>query len=755
MAEAQSNSSPWQADLWKDEEVELNGQVDLNGHNLNGQGMVEMFQPLTMVLSGQSDSPTSRNSSKDPMVRQVTPFAEEEAVQASASIFMGKFQDVMRISEASSFSPSSEAVAPRVRIRVSEVSQTLTDGTGSGLGLSPTASSPAEFTRTNVHDVWRAESDALRARKKTSDRGNLNSISSRSYSRLTRRHDLKSRLQGGLSGFVMRPDSFLCVLWDIICGIMMLHDSVMIPLLTAFDVQQTGAVYGFALVSAVVWCLDMNISFFRGFINARTGFVEMRMRPIARRYLTGWFLPDVALISLDMVSFFSTESSNMESFTLLRLFRNLRLLRLVRMVGRAGVLKEHLETFEIMEWASVYVETTLGMMKHLAIIALMCHFCGCAWYALGRTEQELPGQTSWITLHAGTRDELGLPTDLMYMYSTSLHWALTQFTPAAMEVSASNGVERIFTVCVVLTGLIAFSFFLGSINQSLSQLKARSAQETFQNMLVRRYISERQLSMELAADMLAFIRQRGLGKAKSKVVFSDIKALDSLPRELLAHLQHEVGLPILDTHAMLKHLSVLGSKEMTRLCEKALKESRRIYGEHLFEAGGGGEKMYFILSGRFHYTSELLLDVTHEVSKGMRCSEASLWLSWEHHGTMTCADHTSYLFQLDGANFRKIMVRSDQAELCAMYARLFHKGLMEAYITEEEASDLFGSDEDVAQIMTPIRAVIRTSNLMADFGHFSAVWAFQVWKEWLQEQKDERRRSKRNNFNFCGRREVS
>ncbi|CAK9108756.1 unnamed protein product, partial [Durusdinium trenchii] len=204
MAEAQSNSSPWQADLWKDEEVELNGQVDLNGHNLNGQGMVEMFQPLTMVLSGQSDSPTSRNSSKDPMVRQVTPFAEEEAVQASASIFMGKFQDVMRISEASSFSPSSEAVAPRVRIRVSEVSQTLTDGTGSGLGLSPTASSPAEFTRTNVHDVWRAESDALRARRKTSDRGNLNSISSRSYSRLTRRHDLKSRLQGGLSGFVMR-----------------------------------------------------------------------------------------------------------------------------------------------------------------------------------------------------------------------------------------------------------------------------------------------------------------------------------------------------------------------------------------------------------------------------------------------------------------------------------------------------------------------------------------------------------------------
>ena len=98
-------------------------------------------------------------------------------------------------------------------------------------------------------------------------------------------------------------------------------------------------------------------------------------------YLTGWFLPDVALISLDMVSFFSTESSNMVSFTLFRLFRNLRLLRLVRMVGRAGVLKEHLQTFEIMEWAS---DTWSGRIKNFQRFApdfrvrkLISHRIGC------------------------------------------------------------------------------------------------------------------------------------------------------------------------------------------------------------------------------------------------------------------------------------------------------------------------------------------------------------------------------------------
>ena len=64
-------------------------------------------------------------------------------------------------------------------------------------------------------------------------------------------------------------------------------------------------------------------------------------------YLTGWFAPDVALLSLDVITFSST-SSSAQSLTLLRLFRSLRLLRLVRMVGRAHLLKEHLTGLEFM-----------------------------------------------------------------------------------------------------------------------------------------------------------------------------------------------------------------------------------------------------------------------------------------------------------------------------------------------------------------------------------------------------------------------
>ena len=52
-------------------------------------------------------------------------------------------------------------------------------------------------------------------------------------------------------------------------------------------------------------------------------------------------------------------------------------------------------------FASVLVKM-LGAFFHVtneAIIAFLCHFTGCAWYALGREEVG----NSWITVHEATR----------------------------------------------------------------------------------------------------------------------------------------------------------------------------------------------------------------------------------------------------------------------------------------------------------------------------------------------------------------
>ena len=472
----------------------------------------------------------------------------------------------------------------------------------------------------------------------------------------------------------------------------------------------------------------------------------MRLPHIAYNYITGWFVPDLALLSLDAMSMFMTDLATFEHFTLLRLFRNLRLLRLLKMTGRFNLIRELFSSLDYAtEWASVQMETAMSVLKHFGIILLLCHFTGCAWYALGNMEKD----GSWIQEHVGYRQTLGLDASVAYFYVTALHWSLSQFTPASIEVSATTTNERIFSVLVILAGLTLYSFFLGSINQSLNKLRSMTAQETRQNILVRRYISEKRLSIDLAAEILTCIRQRGLGKASSKIVFADIKVLDSLPHTTLCKLQVEVGLPILQSHALFKHLLVLGCPEMSTLCEKALKEISTVYGEELFSAGTMGDCLSLVRAGRLLYKFAHRNAWKQEVDKDSRVSEASLWLHWEYRGQLTCVDQNSYLFQLNASSFRKIMGRSQHLELCAMYARLFLRALLETH-SNDDASDLFGDDVQVGKIMKVIRSCQSGAGnlLAASLAPVRVAPAFAAWKEWHQAQQELRLRQARFN-SFC------
>ena len=66
------------------------------------------------------------------------------------------------------------------------------------------------------------------------------------------------------------------------------------------------------------------------------------------------------------------------------------------------------------------------------------------------------GAFPFFAIDASLVSFLFSPGDHLHLrYSTALHWSLTQFTPAAMEVTATNGAERLFSVCVVLTGAVS------------------------------------------------------------------------------------------------------------------------------------------------------------------------------------------------------------------------------------------------------------------------------------------------------------
>ncbi|CAK9074371.1 unnamed protein product [Durusdinium trenchii] len=110
--------------------------------------------------------------------------------------------------------------------------------------------------------------------------------------------------------------------------------------------------------------------------------------------------------------------------------------------------------------------------------------------------------------------------------------------------------------------------------------------------------------------------------------------------------------------------------------------------------------MYFVRSGELGYNFDHTPHLTDEIDPGSRISEPALWMQWHYRGRLACTAQNSHLFSLDAMTFRKVMTRSQHADLFTLYGRLFTK-MMEDYCdnNEEDASDLYGNDEQVNKML--------------------------------------------------------
>lgn len=602
-----------------------------------------------------------------------------------------------------------------------------------------------DFQPFDLHDLWRQDDDYSRSRSTTKPEAPKKAMKMLRRGSLEFRSGAEVTGRGGWSFLVMRPSSPQCLFWDVCCFIAIIHDTLMIPLLSAFPINgQDPILHRLELVSSCIWFADVPLTFFRGFLDTRKGIVELRLQQIAIHYARGWMLSDVCLCVIDVVSYMMGDVE-LASLTLLRLIRNLRIFRILKMASRLAVLKEmmmsidsRLDSGNTGTTGSIFVETSLVVVKQLGVIALLCHFTGCTWYAIGA--QMMNGAT-WVTAHSELREAtLGEDCPWEYMYITAVHWSLTQFTPAAMDVVAVTSIERVFSVVVTLAGLIVFSFFIGTINQALAKLRYATAQELQQNQLVRRYVNENGISVGLATEILTFIKRRGVGKAQSKLVSGDIKILKVLPRALRDNLLEEVSMPVLTSHPLLHYLSLMGYPEMARLCHKAIKESSVVHGEEIFHPNSAPDRFIFLMNGRLKYSSDAMGHHDMEdVNEGMRIAEATLWLKWEYRGRLNCEDQSAYFLTIDAPFFRKCMARSSLNEMVTMYARLFLQLMMETYEHEDEASDLFGND--TLQLEGLVKTVKGVQDGAAKFTTMGLqrgpdlAECFDAWKEEWQHSK--------------------
>mmetsp|Transcript_97348 Transcript_97348/g.225675 ORF Transcript_97348/g.225675 Transcript_97348/m.225675 type:complete len:800 (+) Transcript_97348:65-2464(+) len=467
---------------------------------------------------------------------------------------------------------------------------------------------------------------------------------------------------GWLSSLVMSPTCIRRVIWDVLSSMMVFYDVITVPLMVFddFDTELsklTGS-GGFTITAAwvitVFWTLDFFISFFNGYHNK--GMLEMRPARTAFHYVRTWMGFDLVVLLPDWV-FLTLPTGQLVG--LLRVTKGVRFMRILRAVRLLRFMRLQRILTHVLEMVnSETLRSFLNIVMVIAFIVCINHYLACGWFLVGKmgVQDNLPNWMDGILTVEQSR----------YGYVTALHWSLTQFTPASMDVHARNVTERVYTICVLFFAMVTFSSFLASITAAVSHLRHCKSEQMQQKYLFRRYLSENRLSAELGNRIWFFLKQDHFNQKRLRK--DDVKMLRLLPMSLKQELCNALYLRDVVRLPVFKHLSsvcdLFAGKVCLHICERSFNRD-----EDVFSTGSVAHKLWILISGEttYHHFDDRL-DL---VSPGLCICEQVLWLQWQHCGQLVSKTTCEFL-TLEAQEFRSVIVDT---------ARPHVKQFVQAYAT--------------------------------------------------------------------------
>jgi hypothetical protein len=437
--------------------------------------------------------------------------------------------------------------------------------------------------------------------------------------------------------YMIVPTSPLRLAIDLVSLVALSYDLFSLPYLLAFDVPQEGAVLYLTYATLLFWIADMGFTFRTGVY--KDGSLLMDPVQVARHYVFGHFFLDLLIVTMDSVSliFYHWQTSMSGTPDAFRLGRVVKLTRLVRCMNVVRM-KSIPDIMERLTMGRTFLHATsvvlMDTVKFAMVILWLNHAIACGWYSIGMMRDSSDTGRTWLDeptgdYQGGVYGDTGSP----YLYTTSLHWAITQMTPGSMQVFPVNSSERIYNCSALIFGMLVFSTLISSISSTVSQFKTQMNHNNSKLVTLRQFLKTQRIRPELCMQVEKQVAEKL--KWKKPLKWKDVNALDLLSLSLRSSLQTEICLPYLLPHVYFRimfEMDALMTEEMCRSCTDSHVHTR---GDTLFLTGAEGAGMHFIKSGCLSYSwgePSKGKALTEEVGEGRWLAEASLWCLWRHVG---------------------------------------------------------------------------------------------------------------------------
>eukprot|EP00439_Symbiodinium_sp_Y106_P068010 s826_g11.t1 len=342
----------------------------------------------------------------------------------------------------------------------------------------------------------------------------------------------------------MSPNSEIALAWDILGLFLIAYDVFAIPL-QAFPLDEDVFTESMGWITLCFWTTDMVVSNIVGFFDGPQ--LVMQQYRITLRYLRTWFVLDAVVVIPDWFTRLAQDSSSGYLASLGRILRSARAIRVIRLLRLLKLQKMMNKLYDFID--SEYLFIVMDILRLLLFIVVLNHVIACLWYLLGYIGYEA-GDNNWLENTGYTKVIEG---SIIWQYTTALHWSLTQFTPAGMDVFARNVPERIMSVIVLGFAVIIFSSVLASVSASMTALRNLQGDSKKQFWLLRRYLRRKQVTTQSRVRIIKFLEHVVMLQAKT-VKSSDVSLLGKLSEPLKELLEYEVHKETVMLHPFFHYL---------------------------------------------------------------------------------------------------------------------------------------------------------------------------------------------------------
>jgi len=333
-------------------------------------------------------------------------------------------------------------------------------------------------------------------------------------------------------------------------------------------------------------------------------------------------------------------------------------------------------------------------------VLMLSHLIACFWYILGKNAIE--ATPSWVPVARALYMEQshGEEPGNWYFYVTAMHWAVTQFTPASMEVTPKNFWERVYNLVTIFISLVLFPTFLTSITNTVVAFRKRTSEYSDAKKDLCQFLQDNRISLDLSTRIQSVVYAQSENKRNAKRIHEpNVSLLKLLPRSLKEQMHAQLYHPIIIRHPLLKALHSYHERTLVKICDMAMSQVSLESAEELFAYGKEAEHVYFVVSGCLLYFEgpSPSPGIQKEVLAGDWFCDHVLWVRWMHRGQMTGLQPCE-LANLDGSCFLSIVgQRSMVRAVCRRFAECYLAAI-KGDMLEGHCNDLGCSSEKLLNI---------------------------------------------------------